>query len=93
MILSSHEEAALMCQLLNTTPEEILLHEGKDEKETAKCQADIKRVRELLEQAEQNKNEPVTIDELVPSYSILSDANKAKVRDYIGLLLRDQHND
>lgn len=41
---------------------------------------------------EQNKNEPVTIDELVPSYSILSDANKAKVRDYIDLLLRDQRN-
>lgn len=58
MILSSHEEAALMCQLLNTTPEEILMHEGKDEKETAKCQEDIKRVRELLEQAEQKESAP-----------------------------------
>lgn len=54
----SPEEAALMCQLLNTTPEKILLHEGKDEKETAKCQEDIKRVRELLEQAEQKENAP-----------------------------------
>lgn len=58
MILSSFDEGVLMCQTLNVMPEEILLHEGKDEKETAKCQADIKRVRELLEQAEQKENAP-----------------------------------
>lgn len=56
--LPSPEEAALMCQLLNTTPEEILMQEGKDEKETAKCQEDIKRVRELLEQPEQKESAP-----------------------------------
>ena len=30
--LPSPEEAVRMCQLLNTTPEKILMHEGKDEK-------------------------------------------------------------
>lgn len=56
--LPSPEEAVRMCQRLNTTPEEILMHEGKDEKETAKCQEDIKRVRELLEQAEKKESAP-----------------------------------
>ena len=56
--LPSPEEAVRMCQLLNTTPEKILMHEGKDEKETAKCQEDIKRVQELLEQAEQKESAP-----------------------------------
>ena len=56
--LPSPEEAVRMCQRLNTTPEEILMHEGKGEKETAKCQEDIKRVRELLEQAEKKESAP-----------------------------------
>lgn len=56
--LPSPEEAARMCILLNTTPEEILLHEGKDEKETAKCQEDIKLVQELVEKEMGIKNPP-----------------------------------
>lgn len=44
----SPEEAARMCILLKTTPEEILLHEGETEKETAKCLEDIQRVKELV---------------------------------------------
>lgn len=44
----SPEEAARMCILLETTPEEILLHEGETEKETAKCLEDIQRVKELV---------------------------------------------
>lgn len=47
--LPSPEEAARMCILLNTTPEEILLHEGENEAETAKCQKDIAYVRSLVE--------------------------------------------
>lgn len=47
--LPSPEEAARMCILLNTTPEEILLHEGANEAETAKCQKDIAYVRSLVE--------------------------------------------
>ena len=54
----SPEEAARMCILLNTTPEEILLHEGKDEKETAKCQKDIELVRKLLENEKGIKETP-----------------------------------
>lgn len=56
--LPSPEEAARMCMLLNTTPEEILLHEGKNEKETVKCQKDIKLVQELLEKEQSIKKAP-----------------------------------
>lgn len=56
--LPSPEEAAQMCILLNTTPEEILLHEGKDEKEIAKCQKDIELVRKLLENEKGIKKTP-----------------------------------
>ena len=56
--LPSPEEAARMCILLNTTPEEILLHKGKDEKETAKCQKDIELVRKLLENEKGIKETP-----------------------------------
>lgn len=46
----SPEEAVRMCQLLNTTPEEILMHEGKTEAETAKCQKDIALVQKMIEE-------------------------------------------
>lgn len=46
----SPEEAARMCILLKTTPEEILLHEGETDEETAKCLKDIQRVKELVEE-------------------------------------------
>lgn len=42
------QKAARMCIFLKTTPEEILLHEGETEKETAKCLEDIQRVKELV---------------------------------------------
>lgn len=48
--LPSPEEAAQMCLLLNTTPEEILLGVGETEEDTAKLQADIALVRGLIEQ-------------------------------------------
>ncbi len=44
------QKAACMCILLQTTPEEILLHEGATEAETEKCQADIELVRGLVAQ-------------------------------------------
>ena len=47
----SQEEAASMCILLNTTPEEILLREGSTAAETARCQQDIETVRRLVEEA------------------------------------------
>lgn len=49
--LPSPEEAARMCILLNTTPEEILLREGSTEVETAQCQQDIETVQQLVEEA------------------------------------------
>lgn len=69
--LPSPEEAARMCILLNTTPEEILLHEGKDEKETAKCQKDIELVRKLLEKEKGIKETP---DPKIEGYSELQQA-------------------
>ena len=60
----SPEESARMCILLETTPEEILLHEGETDEETAKCLEDIQRVKELV--AELRKEEPVLIDASLP---------------------------
>lgn len=48
--LPSPEEAAKMCLLLNTTPEEIMLTQGGTDEETAKLQADIQTVKDLIEQ-------------------------------------------
>lgn len=56
--LPSPDEAVKMCLVLEKTPEEILLHEGKDEKETAKCQKDIELVRKLLEKEKGIKKNP-----------------------------------
>lgn len=56
--LPSPEEAAKMCLLLNTTPEEILLTEGETEKETAQRQEDIALVQELLEEMQEAKKAP-----------------------------------
>lgn len=53
----SPEEAARMCVLLKTTPDDILLHEGKTPEETAKCLKDIETVRKLVE-AESIKETP-----------------------------------
>lgn len=53
--LPSPEEAAKMCVLLQTTPDEILLHQGETEEQTAKCQKDITLVRDLLDQQRAKK--------------------------------------
>lgn len=53
--LPSPEEAAKMCLLLQTTPEEILLHSGPTEEETQKCLEDIEEVKRLIEE-ERGKN-------------------------------------
>ena len=47
--LPSPEEAAQMCVLLDAEPEDILLGTGNTDEETAKLQADIALVRELVE--------------------------------------------
>lgn len=43
------EVAVRVCLLLQTTPEEILLHSGPTEKETQKCLEDIEEVKRLIE--------------------------------------------
>lgn len=49
------KEAAVICLLLKTTPEEILLHSGPTEEETQKCLEDIEEVKRLIE-VERGKN-------------------------------------
>ncbi len=67
--LPSPEEAVYICILLQTTPDEILLHEGKTEEETAKCQKDIALVRDLLDQQGAKKAPTETSErEFVPFY-------------------------
>lgn len=65
----SPEEAAQMCLLLNTTPEEILLGVGETEEDTAKLQADIALVRGLIEQEREQqgiKKDPTQTGEVDP---------------------------
>ena len=67
--LPSPKEAARMCILLKTTPDEILLHKGETPKETAKCLKDIETVRKLVEaegakKAPDPKTEGLSADEL-----------------------------
>lgn len=56
--LPSPEEAAQMCLLLHTNPEEILLAEGETAEETAQRQEDIVLVRELMEEMQGAKKAP-----------------------------------
>lgn len=56
--LPSPEEAAQMCILLKTTPDKILMHEGKTPEETAKCLEDIETVRKLVEAERAKENAP-----------------------------------
>lgn len=57
--LPSKELAVQMCLTLNVSPDDILLHEGKTQEETAKCLEDIETVRKLVE-AEGAKKAPAT---------------------------------
>ena len=56
--LPSPDEAAAICLLLHTPPEEILLTEGETEKETAQYQEDIALVHELMEKMQGAKKAP-----------------------------------
>lgn len=76
--LPSPEEAACMCILLKTTPNDILLHEGSTPEETAKCLEDIQRVKELV--AELRKEEAPD-----PKIEGLSAAKRALINAIDGL--------
>ena len=74
--LPSPEEAVYICILLQTTPDEILLHEGETEEETAKCQKDIALVRDLLDQQDAKKapTETSERESISPAKQALLDA-------------------
>lgn len=84
--LPSPKEAAVICILLKTTPDEILLHEGKTPEETAKCLEDIETVRKLVE-AESAKKAPdpkaegedAQLAQLIAGFSRLSPQQKSAV--------------
>lgn len=87
----SPEEAARMCQLLNTTPGEILMHEGKTEAETAKCQEDIALVQKLIEEKREKDAEksPAQVGEgLSPIVRELFDFIDSASDDEIADLIR-----
>lgn len=75
----SPEEAARMCILLKTTPDEILLHEGETPEETEKCLKDIETVRKLVE-AER-------IKESAPNFNVegWTDLQKAAIQFVLSL--------
>ena len=76
-----------MCILLKTTPDDILLHEGKTPEETAKCLEDIETVRKLVEAEgiKENTPDPKTegedaqLAQLIAGFSRLSPQQKSAV--------------
>lgn len=85
--LPSPQEAAVICILLKTTPEDILLHEGRTPEETAKCLEDIDAVRKLVE-AERIKEsapdsktegEDAQLAQFIAGFSRLSPQQKSAV--------------
>lgn len=91
--LPSPKEAAVICILLKTTPDEILLHDGKAPEETQKCLEDIETVRKLVE-AESIKETPdpkiegvsAEAQEILDYIRDATPAELAEVCRYIGYL-------
>ena len=79
----SPEEAARMCILLETTPEEILLHEGKTDEETAKCLEDIQRVKELVAELRKEEAVPTTTGSPITREAWEAEAEKWSDEDLI----------
>lgn len=85
--LPSPEEAARMCILLKTTPDEILLREGETTEETAKCLKDIETVRKLVEAEgikestpdSKAESEDAQLAQLIAGFSRLSPQQKSAV--------------
>lgn len=80
----SPEEAARMCVLLKTTPDEILLREGETPEETAKCLEDIETVRKLVEVEgstpdSKTEGEDAQLAQLIAGFSRLSPQQKSAV--------------
>ena len=84
--LPSPKEAAVICILLKTTPDDILVHEGETPEETAKCLKDIETVRKLVEaegvkEARDPKaeGEDTQLAQLIAGFSRLSPQQKSAV--------------
>lgn len=84
--LPSPQEAAVICILLKTTPEDILLHKGRTPEETAKCLEDIDAVRKLVEAESakkapgpKTKGEDAQLAQLIAGFSRLSPQQKSAV--------------
>lgn len=86
----SPEEAAHICIFLNTTPDDILLHEGKTPEETAKCLKDIETVRKLVE-AESAKKAPDPKTEGLSADELRNLVQKTNDRDVL-LMVLDEVN-
>lgn len=93
----SPEEAARMCILLKTTPDEILLHEGETPEETEKCLKDIETVRKLVEaegikEAPDPKTEGVspTVQELFDFIDTATDAELNELLRYAQFLMSNR---
>lgn len=81
--LPSPEEAARMCILLKTTPEEILLHEGETDEETAKCLEDIQRVKVLVAELRKEEAVPTTTGSPITREAWEAEAEKWSDEDLI----------
>lgn len=79
----SPEEAARMCILLETTPEEILLHEGETDEETAKFLEDIQRVKELVAELRKEEAVPTTTGSPITREAWEAEAEKWSDEDLI----------
>lgn len=88
--LPSPEEAARMCVLLQTIPEEILLHKGATEKETEKCQADIALVKSLVEQENAKKAPDPQIEgdarKIIDFVHSASEEEMAEIENFVAYL-------
>lgn len=77
------QKAARMCIFLKTTPEEILLHEGETDEETAKCLEDIQRVKELVEELQKEEAVPTTTGSPITREAWEAEAEKWSDEDLI----------
>lgn len=93
--LPSPEEAVYICVLLQTTPDEILLHQGETEEQTAKCQKDIALVRDLIDQqgakkapteiSERELDDP-DVQEIYKFARTCNDTERENLKKYIAFL-------
>lgn len=85
--LPSPEEAAHICLVFDVSPDDILLHEGETQEETAKCLEDIEAVRKLVETEGAKKSTPdpkiegedAQLAQLIAKFSQLSPQQKSAV--------------